>query len=135
LIPQLPDWGKNTYKLLICKIIYKIILLKCGDYSGNFYYIPIPNNCQYWQPKPPTLIPQLPDWGKNTYKLLICKIIYKIILLKCGDYSGNFYYIPIPNNCQYWQPKPPTLIPQLPDWGKNTYKLLICKIIYKIILL
>jgi hypothetical protein len=58
--PQLPDWGKNTDKLLMCKIIYKIILLYCGDYPGNYYSIPIPNHSQIWQPKAPTFSPQLP---------------------------------------------------------------------------
>jgi len=38
---------------------------------GDLIYMIIPNHCQYWQPKAPTLTPQLPDWGKNTDSFMI----------------------------------------------------------------
>jgi hypothetical protein len=38
---------------------------------GNLLSNQIPNHSQYWQPKAPTLIPQLPDLGKNTDELLM----------------------------------------------------------------
>ena len=39
---------------------------------GEFLFpIKIPSHSQNWQPKAPTLTPQLPDCGKNTDKLLM----------------------------------------------------------------
>jgi hypothetical protein len=39
-------------------------------FQSNFPIIP-----KYWQHKAPTLIQQLPHWGKITDGLLLCKII------------------------------------------------------------
>jgi hypothetical protein len=53
-------------------------------FGGIAFQSNFPINFQYWQPKAPTLIPQLPLLGKNTDKLLLRKIIYRIILQYCG---------------------------------------------------